>query len=792
MEQTAKPPRQPPGFISAPARWWRNLAIPTLPVLACFLGGATEKWSEGIIVALLGVILLSNPPRFSLGRFFNIIFVALVAGALLGFLPARWFFQPAWRVALVQDLGIELPQTLSPQPWITLGCFLSFLAGMSWLYYVSALDLDLREVRHQLRVFSAGIILLAALCLALYAAHTALSFWHNERGFGPFPNRNQTANLFGLAAVVILACGQDDLRHGKKRWIGWLLGFGLIIAAIVLDFSRAGVLILVAGSALWLTAFILRKGSTARIAFGFSGMLILLTAMLIFGGPTLERFHLRASDAIPGQADPRWAIFHDTISLVRASPWSGLGLGNFEGVFEIFRAASTSPYAVLHPESDWFWLGTEMGWPAVFLTIAGIALLVRRIFPLQEGTNQRFRVAALIAVGLFALHGAVDVSGHRIGTAFASIFLLGLALRRPGQLRPKTWLPWMFRGVGLVLVIVGIAWIVATRYSMPLPGGVGVENETRLALAANRGRNFKDTVVRTTRALEWAPLRWQLYFLRALGRLGAKKNPDAALADFRRARFLQPTAYELPLEEGTAWLSTHPVYAITAWREALRLAGERRSEILGQMLSLAAEHRRDLIPQLEEAVIEQHDLAVVYLERRHNEEFPVALRRLLEHDPNLETFSGEERAELFRLWSERGDLAALARAVEAHPDWMDRAWPGVAKYYASQKNYRGAIELARRRTEEPRLPLAPTTAALGELEQAFRARPDNYETGLQLYREQARLGRNDDALMTARHFTEHAGAPRYFYFLEAESWAAKGNWERAWEAWEKFQKPKLQ
>lgn len=29
---------------------------------------------------------------------------------------------------------------------------------------------------------------------------------------------------------------------------------------------------------------------------------------------------------------------------------------------------------------------------------------------------------------------------------------------------------------------------------------------------------------------------------------------------------------------------------------------------------------------------------------------------------------------------------------------------------------------------------------------------------------------NNDALMIARHFTEHAGAPRYFYFLEAESW----------------------
>ena len=193
--------RTRPTFAAAPARWWKNMAIPILPVLACLFGGATEKWSEGIVVALLGLILLVDPPGFSLGRSLNLILLAIVVCAATAFLPASWFLQPAWRFALENDFGISLPGTLSPQPWISLGCFVSFLAGLSWLYYVSALDLELREVRQQLRLFVAGIVLLAALCLALHSAHTALPFWHNQRGFGPFPNRNQTANLFGLTAV---------------------------------------------------------------------------------------------------------------------------------------------------------------------------------------------------------------------------------------------------------------------------------------------------------------------------------------------------------------------------------------------------------------------------------------------------------------------------------------------------------------------------------------------------------------------------------------------------------------
>ncbi len=64
--------------------------------------------------------------------------------------------------------------------------------------------------------------------------------------------------------------------------------------------------------------------------------------------------------------------------------------------------------------------------------------------------------------------------------------------------------------------------------------------------------------------------------------------------------------------------------------------------------------------------------------------------------------------------------------------------------------------------------------------------PDDYGVGYQLYQAQIREGKTDDALMTARHFTDLASCPPYFYFLEAEAWAAKENWERAWKVWEKF------
>src|SRR6266550_3811426 len=269
---------------SATTRRIANGTVALLPVLACFLGGANQKWEEGLVITVLATYLLIQPPRFSLGALTNLVLLTLFISAAVAFLPARWFFQPEWRAALVNDFGIQLPSTLTPQPWITLSYLVSFAAGLSWLYFVSAQDLELREARFQLRLFTSGIALLAAICIALYSAHTTLPFWHNERNLGPFPNRNQTGDLFALTGITILACGQDDLRRERKRWMVWILALVLIVAAIILNSSPSGIGILVAGSAFWLGVFAFRQRSPWQLALGLSFLLLLLMTLLLFSG----------------------------------------------------------------------------------------------------------------------------------------------------------------------------------------------------------------------------------------------------------------------------------------------------------------------------------------------------------------------------------------------------------------------------------------------------------------------------------------------------------------------------
>jgi tetratricopeptide (TPR) repeat protein len=281
-------------------------------------------------------------------------------------------------------------------------------------------------------------------------------------------------------------------------------------------------------------------------------------------------------------------------------------------------------------------------------------------------------------------------------------------------------------------------------------------------------------------------LRWQIYFLRALGETGAPATFSQAVDDFRRARFLEPNAYEVPFEEGNAWAAANqPILALTAWRETLRRSTDR-PEVYGRMLATARKSSPRLLRGLEEFGMVHHDLALVYLEHSGGTEFMSALQNFLELDPTLQTMSDAEKFSFFKYWAEHTDPATLARAVETHPEWAKFAWAGLAKYEASRKNFRAAVELVRKYGEAPPLPAVAPNSSIDNLRQALHGNPDNYGLGFQLYHAQMDQSLVDEALVTVRHFTDLPGCPRYFHFLEAEAWAAKQDWERAWKAREKF------
>ena len=432
-----------------------------------------------------------------------------------------------------------------------------------------------------------------------------------------------------------------------------------------------------------------------------------------------------------------------------------------------------------------------MGWPSVALILAGAIILVRRAFPLHGGTNQRLRYAALVGALLFALHGFVDVSGHRFGSFLAGTLLLGLSQFRPLISQPRRWPPILFRFVGLLLAVVSLVWFFGWRRALPLPGRVGVENAKQAATVANRGHRYAEAIALLDCALEWAPLDWQLYFLRAVARIGLREPPAHALDDFRRARFLEPNAYQLPFEEGKAWLGWQPTLAITAWREALQRRGAEEAGIYALMLTNAANYDRKVHEALREFAVNRPRLTINYLEAATGPQFEAMLHELFEADSELRQFNPEQKRRLFEIWSNHDPLDELLRSVQTHPEWLEFAWPGVARYHAGRHEFEEACRLVRRYAPPPSLPQNVSTKSIPQLEQDLYSNPADFAVGYSLYRAQIAAGKTDDALATIRHFTARQGAPAYFHYLQAEAWAAKGDWERAWRSWQEFKSAAL-
>src|SRR5437899_6692029 len=154
-----------------------------------------------------------------------------------------------------------------------------------------------------------------------------------------------------------------------------------------------------------------------------------------------------------------------------------------------------------------------------------------------------------------------------------------------------------------------------------LPDAVGAGYAKDVAVVTSRGHKFVEAIKLTNRALNWAPLDWEPYYLRATAEIGQREPAQKALDDFRRARFLEPNSESVPLQEGFVWLRVRPDLALMAWREALRRAGPERKDIFRTIMftaKLRDPAARQIIRQL---AFREHDLALIYFTQLNAEEF---------------------------------------------------------------------------------------------------------------------------------------------------------------------------
>jgi O-antigen ligase/tetratricopeptide (TPR) repeat protein len=752
----------------------------SIALLAPFLGGSTERWAQGVVLLLIGGLVVFHPPRSCGFRGFFLSVVALPVLGAFSFLPAAWFGIPAWRWKLL-GAGIALPPTLSPQPWISTECLVLLAAGILWIYWLARQSWNRDEREMMAGVFTGGASLLAAVALITFYCKTPVVFWHSERGFGPFPNRNQTGSFFAISGILALACTYENFRAQKIRALFFGIASSVIVTALITSYSRAAVILFFAGAGVWIASLAAVARSAKPAAFGGSVLILTAAGFLIFGGHTLERF--QGAEGV--SFGFRRLIYHDALALIRSSPWSGTGLGNFAGVFSMFRNASAMPSRILHPESDWLWLAAECGWAAVALVVFAIVMLAKRIFPLTRGTHRRIRLAAASAALVFALHGLVDVAGHRLGSVVPGLFVLGLALNNPVAVRPQKFAAPAFILTALATGVAECVWLCAVFQGWILPGAVGVSALKKQAQIFLTAKDFPDATAAATQAIAWAPLDWELYFSRGTAE-AASGNTAQALEDFQRVNLLESTSPTVTFEEGKIWLGLQPSFAAIPWRETLRRCvpgGE--PEYYAQMLGFVngVPELRRIMHALAQG---NFDLELIWLRDATTVEFGEVSTAILKNDPALRALNDLQKTAFFRLWSQRGNAEELMQLLTTNPQWQPFAWRRIAEHLATRGDAKGACETAFKYLTTPALPKLSRTEDIDGLKHRLLLNPGDYRTGYALFTGLTEQKKSDEAMGVLRGMTSRPDCPRYFYFLEAKLAFQTQQYAAAWNALKKF------
>jgi tetratricopeptide (TPR) repeat protein len=531
-----------------------TLYVVIVALSAAVFGGDEAAWGEVVPVIGIGVLFFFCPPRALPNRLVLIGLAGLIYSGLIAFLPSQWFGEPKWHAAIRQALP-GLANTVSLQPWHSFQRFGVMLAVV--LFVVWVLQWRPSSRVNGMKLLTAGIALVAAVALAAPFYGLVVPGWHPPQGFGPFGNRNQTGTLMALGAM--LAFGLIAHAARKRQWmiLCWIIAFVVCLAALLLSNSRAPFCLLAAGCLVW----VFQRQKFSAKGFALSGGLIFLlaAAALVIGEQVAKRF----PDLFTNGMGFRAKIYQDSFQLIGATPFEGVGIGNFAAIFPFFRHLSLNTQRVIHPESDWLWLISELGW----LSVGGcvIALLGNFLRLARPGTKgeKEILLAGLIAMAAFLVNSLFDVPGHRLGTILPILVVCGICT----QARPagEGWpvISWVGRLLGVGLVIFGFVLMKETRF------------RSRLELA-RYGRNSAEVEAAASNCLRRIPLDWPVYLTRGCANVSQRKWLQA-IADFRYALLLEPKLPIVPFNEGRAWVGINRALAFVAWKECLRRSqdGER-------------------------------------------------------------------------------------------------------------------------------------------------------------------------------------------------------------------------
>jgi len=245
--------------------------------------------------------------------------------------------------------------------------------------------------------------------------------------------------LWGLIALVPLVDASLK-RHGhqpRQRLARSALGLcvgALMTLGVVLSASRTGAV----GFLLLAAWGLLDKGLTrrVRVSLVLSPLLYLAFWMLVatWAHHTQHTFGAEARLAATDISSSRFAIWANTLDMIRAQPWWGVGWGEFNFAWTLTPFPGRPVAFFDHTHNLFLQFAVELGLPAALVLTGLLAVAVVQAFrrcaaaPGDEGTASR---AALMMVLLVGLHSLLEYPLWYAYFLLPTAWAFGHALRRP-------------------------------------------------------------------------------------------------------------------------------------------------------------------------------------------------------------------------------------------------------------------------------------------------------------------------------------------------------------------------
>ncbi|HEY8966499.1 MAG TPA: O-antigen ligase family protein, partial [Candidatus Methylacidiphilales bacterium] len=645
---------------------------------------------------------------------------------------------PDWRLRIEEIGKLDLGTLVTVQPWASLDALAFFVCG--WLFLAVRLAEQPEEEDRQdlVAAFAAAAAGVALLGLVQYFWRPFLPWWNQaiHTSFGPFPNRNEFGDLLALGGICSLVGALQRIHQSNARMAFHYAALVVCFAALVCNGSRGGLILFFGGGLTWLVWVSLQSRSLKFGGRVTAIIMVFLALFLVFGGSLVGRvlsMHLSGSSM---EADFRLLLARDVFWMVRHVPLFGIGIGNFEQVFALFRRFSENGMLALHPDSDLMWALGETGFVGVLLVVGGIVVGMGAWFPIRRGTTRSLHIGMVIAALAFLIHGIFEVPLHRLGSLLPGLFLIGSALASPTKPSlvpkgPKVIPPFVFwtggrfaiRLLGGALCLVGLLWVLPGGASLWPPRASAEAREA--AVAANAKRDYALGEDRATAALRARPLDWFPYYLRAEDRYAGRKDYDGAALDFRIASALQPTRADIRLAEASLWYPIRPAYGLDIISEAMLVSkGAEKARIYSEVLDSLYDANPALHPALLDLAGDNFSLQLIYFAHADRDDAAVVLKRLLKIDAQLRFVAPVQLSQILQRWALIGNLPDLVARIEENPTWDAAGWPIVAKYYAGRGDTRRAMTIVHRFDPLPPFPKLEPTDSKDKLLLDARLRPN--------------------------------------------------------------------